>query len=109
MPGWNIKVVDDEGVEVEVGKMGNIVLGMPLAPTGLTTLWRDEERFYKGYMKRFDGKFIDTGDAGIIDEDGYVFVMSRSDDIINVAAHVCYPRELPKLLRLCANVYPTAI
>jgi len=85
MPGWNIKVVDDEGVEVEAGKMGNIVLGMPLAPTGLTTLWQDDERFYKGYMKRFDGKYIDTGDAGMLDQDGYVHVMSRSDDIINVA------------------------
>lgn len=87
MPGWNIKVVNDEGVEVEQGKMGNIVLGMPLAPTGFTTLWNDEERFYKGYMKRFDGKWIDTGDAGMLDQDGYVHVMSRSDDIINVAAH----------------------
>lgn len=53
----------------------------------MTTLWADEERFYKGYLKRFDGKFIDTGDAGMIDSDGYVHVMSRSDDIINVAAH----------------------
>ena len=53
----------------------------------MTTLWGDEERFYKGYLKRFDGKFIDTGDAGMIDSDGYVHVMSRSDDIINVAAH----------------------
>lgn len=50
-------------------------------------MWQDEERFYKGYLTRFDGKHIDTGDAGMIDSDGYVHVMSRSDDIINVAAH----------------------
>ncbi len=87
MPGFDVRVVDDEGKEVEKGHMGNIVLAVPLAPTGLTTLFNDEERFYKGYMKRFDGKWIDTGDAGMIDEDGYVHVMSRSDDIINVAAH----------------------
>lgn len=75
MPGFDVKVVDDEGKEIlDRGKMGNIVLGMPLAPTGMTTLWKDEERFYKGYMKRFDGKYIDTGDAGMIDEDGFVHV-----------------------------------
>ncbi|PMD44154.1 AMP-binding enzyme [Hyaloscypha variabilis F] len=87
MPGFDVRIVDDAGKEVERGKMGNIVLGMPLAPTGFRTLWQDEERFYKGYLKRFEGKWIDTGDAGMIDEDGYIHVMSRSDDIINVAAH----------------------
>lgn len=86
-PGFDVRIVDDEGKEVKQGSMGNIVLAMPLAPTASTTLFNDDERFYKGYMKRFDGKWIDTGDAGIIDEDGYVHVMSRSDDIINVAAH----------------------
>lgn len=87
MPGFDVRCVDDNGKEVKAGEMGNIVLGIPLAPTGFTTLWQDEERFYKGYMKRFDGKWIDTGDAGMIDEDGYVSIMSRSDDIINVSAH----------------------
>jgi propionyl-CoA synthetase len=87
MPGFDVRIVDDEGKEVARGCMGNIVLGMPLAPTGFTTLFADEERFYKGYLKRFDGKWIDTGDAGMIDEEGYISVMSRSDDIINVAAH----------------------
>ncbi|MCJ1285716.1 hypothetical protein MMC26_005057 [Xylographa opegraphella] len=87
MPGFDVRVVDDQGNEVAPGGMGNIVLGIPLAPTGLTTLFNDEERFYKGYLKRFEGKWIDTGDAGMIDADGYVHVMSRSDDIINVAAH----------------------
>ena len=87
MPGFDVRIVDDKGKEVGRGQMGNIVLAVPLAPTGFTTLFNDDERFYKGYMKRFDGKWIDTGDAGMIDEDGYVHVMSRSDDIINVAAH----------------------
>ncbi|TKA80497.1 hypothetical protein B0A55_02307 [Friedmanniomyces simplex] len=86
-PGFDVRIVDDEGKEIPKGNMGNIVLGIPFAPTGLTTLWNDEERFYKGYLKRFDGKWLDTGDAGMIDEDGYVHVMSRADDIINVAAH----------------------
>lgn len=87
MPGFDVRAVDDNGKEVEQGKMGNIVLGIPFAPTGMTTLWNDEDRFYKGYLKRFSGQWIDTGDAGMIDQDGYVHVMSRSDDIINVAAH----------------------
>lgn len=87
MPGFDVRIVDDTGKEVEKGKMGNIVLALPLAPTGFRTLWEDEERFYKGYLKRFDGQWVDTGDAGMIDEQGYIHVMSRSDDIINVAAH----------------------
>ena len=87
MPGFDVRIVNDEGKVIEKGQMGNIVLAVPLAPTGFTTLFNDEERFYKGYMKRFDGKWIDTGDFGMLDEDGYVHVMSRSDDIINVAAH----------------------
>ena len=87
MPGFDVRIVDDKGQEISNGTMGNIVLGIPLAPTGLTTLYNDPERFYKGYMLRFNGEWIDTGDAGMIDSDGYIHVMSRSDDIINVAAH----------------------
>lgn len=87
MPGFDVRVVNDQGEEIRKGQPGNIVLGVPLAPTGFTTLFRDDERFYNSYMKRFRAKWIDTGDAGMIDEDGYVHVMSRSDDIINVAAH----------------------
>lgn len=86
-PGFDVRIVDDGGTEVKSSTMGNIVLGIPLAPTAFTTLWHDEQRFWKGYLKRFNGRWIDTGDAGMIDRDGYVHVMSRSDDIINVAAH----------------------
>ncbi|GAB1199830.1 hypothetical protein APSETT444_009189 [Aspergillus pseudonomiae] len=87
MPGFDVRIVDDEGREVPRGTMGNIVLSMPLAPTAFTRLFNDDERFYKGYLKRFSGKWMDTGDAGMIDQDGYIHVMARSDDIINVAAH----------------------
>lgn len=107
MPGFDIRVVSDEGTELGKGKMGNIVLKMPLAPTAFRTLWEDEERFYGGYLKRFHGEWLDTGDAGLVDLDGYVHIMARSgksglwtpfcfsdfrlinvlDDIINVAAH----------------------
>ncbi|KAI8255835.1 hypothetical protein K4K58_005385 [Colletotrichum sp. SAR11_239] len=87
MPGFDVRIVDDAGNEVPRGTMGNIVLGLPLAPTAFRTLWQDEERFYKGYLKRFDGKWLDTGDAGYIDAEGYVNVMSRNDDVLNVSAH----------------------
>ncbi|KAL2128529.1 hypothetical protein VTI74DRAFT_9043 [Chaetomium olivicolor] len=87
MPGFDVRVVDDDGKELPRGKMGNIVLALPLAPTAFRTLWEDEERFYKGYLKRFGGKWVDTGDAGWIDEKGYIHIMARTDDIINVAAH----------------------
>ncbi|KAH7081785.1 hypothetical protein BKA63DRAFT_504611 [Paraphoma chrysanthemicola] len=87
MPGFDVRVVDDNGQEVKSGVMGNIVMGIPLAPTAFTTLWEDEERFYRGYLKRFNGKWVDTGDAGMIDNEGYISIMSRADDVINVAAH----------------------
>ncbi|KAG6010490.1 hypothetical protein E4U21_006492 [Claviceps maximensis] len=87
MPGFDVRVVDDAGHQLKTGSMGNIVLGMPLAPTAFRTLWGDEERFYHSYLNRFDGKWLDTGDAGYIDEEGYVYVMSRNDDVLNVSAH----------------------
>ncbi|KAL5335018.1 hypothetical protein BJX70DRAFT_376254, partial [Aspergillus crustosus] len=87
MPGFDVRVVDDGGNELPHETMGNIVMATPLAPTAFTRLFNDDERFYKGYLKRFDGRWFDTGDAGMIDQDGYIHVMSRSDDIINVAAH----------------------
>lgn len=87
MPGFDVRAVDDDGNEVPNGTMGNIVMAIPLAPTAFTMLFNDDERFYKGYLRRFNGKWVDTGDAGMIDEDGYIHIMSRSDDIINVAAH----------------------
>ncbi|RMD42935.1 hypothetical protein DV735_g2213, partial [Chaetothyriales sp. CBS 134920] len=87
MPGFDVRIVDDSGKQVPRGQMGNIVLKLPFGPSGLTTLFNDDVRFYKGYLKRFKGQWMDTGDAGMIDDEGYVHVMSRSDDVINVAAH----------------------
>ncbi|OQV07003.1 hypothetical protein CLAIMM_11497 [Cladophialophora immunda] len=89
MPGFDVRVVDEMGNEVARGASGNLVLKMPLAPSALTHLFKDEgdARFHKSYLARFEGRWFDTGDAGLIDEDGFVYVMSRSDDIINVAAH----------------------
>lgn len=68
LPGFDVRIVDDEGKEVPDGNMGNIVLGIPFAPSGFTTLWKDEARYYRSYLKRFNGEWIDTGDAGMKDE-----------------------------------------
>ena len=95
MPGFDIRIVDDNGDELKREDTGNIVLALPLAPTGFTTLFDDQERFYKGYLRRFNGKWLDTGDAGIIDSDGYLHVMSRSDDLINVSAHRISTGDFP--------------
>ncbi|MDE0696758.1 MAG: AMP-binding protein [Boseongicola sp.] len=86
MPGYDIRVMDDEGNEVMPGTLGNIVCKLPLPPSGFPTLWQAPERFISSYMSEFPGYYA-TSDAGIIDDDGYVFIMARTDDIINVAGH----------------------
>jgi propionyl-CoA synthetase len=80
MPGFDVRAVDDQGEEVARGTMGNIVLALPLAPTAFRTLWQDEERFYRSYLKRFGGRWVDTGDAGVVDADGYIHIMARSGE-----------------------------
>jgi propionyl-CoA synthetase len=86
VPGWDVRVVDESSREVERGKIGSLVCRQPLPPGTLTTLWNADERFQEAYLKEFPG-YYKTADAGYIDEDGYVYVMSRTDDIINVAGH----------------------
>lgn len=86
MPGYDVKVVDDDCNEVPAGQEGNIVVKLPLPPGTLTTLWRNEERYVKSYMTQFPG-YYETSDGGYIDEDGYVYVMGRMDDVINIAGH----------------------
>ncbi|KAN0063125.1 hypothetical protein ACQY0O_004289 [Thecaphora frezii] len=89
MPGMDVVIVDDEGNELPRGKMGNLVLRTPLGPSFLGGLWRNPERFHKSYFERFErkGGWFETGDQGVIDPDGYVSILSRSDDLINVSAH----------------------
>jgi propionyl-CoA synthetase len=86
MPGYDVQVLDDAGHPAAPGALGNIVMKLPLPPGCLPTLWNDEARFRKGYLEGFPG-YYQTSDAGFIDEDGYVFFMARTDDIINVAGH----------------------
>ncbi len=86
VPGWDLVVLDDEGQEVEAGEIGSICARLPLPPSVFATVWNAPERYIKSYFSRFPG-YYETGDAGMIDEDGYVFVMARTDDVINVAGH----------------------
>jgi propionyl-CoA synthetase len=85
-PGWNVQVVDADSQPVEAGQIGALVVKLPLPPGSLPTLWKKDERYISSYLEEFPG-YYKTADAGFIDADGYVFVMSRTDDIINVAGH----------------------
>ncbi|CCQ74323.1 propionyl-CoA synthetase [Magnetospira sp. QH-2] len=86
VPGWNVQVLDDELNPVGPGDIGSIVVKLPLPPGTLPTLWNAEARFKEAYLEDFPG-YYKTADAGFIDEDGYVYIMARTDDIINVAGH----------------------
>ncbi|MTI16571.1 propionyl-CoA synthetase [Rhodobacteraceae bacterium RKSG542] len=86
MPGYDVQVLDDAGHPVAANTLGNIVVKLPLPPGCLPTLWNAEERFKEAYLNEFPG-YYKTSDAGTIDEDGYLFIMARTDDIINVAGH----------------------
>ena len=86
VPSWNIEVLDPSCEPVKAGEIGAISIKLPLPPGALSTLWRNDKRFIESYMEDYPG-YYQTGDAGIIDEDNYLHVMSRTDDIINVAGH----------------------
>lgn len=86
MPGYDVQVLDEGGNQMPAGELGAIAIKLPLPPGTLPTLWNAEERFKKSYLTTFDG-YYETGDAGMLDEDGYLYIMSRTDDVINVAGH----------------------
>jgi len=86
MPGYDVRVVDEASKELPRNTMGSIVVKLPLPPACLPTLWQQDERFKESYLNEFPG-YYKTADAGFIDDDGYVSIMGRTDDIINVAGH----------------------
>ena len=86
MPGYDVQILGDDGHPLEPNTLGAIAIKLPLPPGTLPTLWNAEERFQKSYLTSFPG-FYETGDAGMIDEDGYLYIMARTDDVINVAGH----------------------
>ncbi|WP_024875043.1 propionyl-CoA synthetase [Saccharomonospora piscinae] len=86
MPGWDVRVLDQSGAEQPAGQEGAITVRLPLPPGALPTLWGDDDRFVESYLSRYEGHYL-TGDSGYVDSDGYLFVMGRTDDVINVAGH----------------------
>ena len=101
VPGFDVKVFDENGVETKAGDTGSIVIKLPLPPGCLPTLWNDDERYKNSYVSDFPGYYL-TGDGGYKDEDGYVFVMGRTDDVINVAGHRLSTGEMEELIgRMC--------
>jgi propionyl-CoA synthetase len=86
VPGYRVEVLGEQGSPVPAGDEGAICIRLPLPPGTLTTLWGDDERFVSSYLSAFEGYYL-SGDGGYVDEDGYLFVMGRTDDVINVAGH----------------------
>ena len=86
MPGYDVQILDETGQQMPVNTLGAIAIKLPLPPGTLPTLWNAPERFEKSYLAAFPG-YYETGDAGMVDEDGYLYIMARTDDVINVAGH----------------------
>jgi propionyl-CoA synthetase len=107
-PGWDVSVLGDDGREIAPGKVGAIVCRLPLPPGTLPGFWQADERYRSAYLSRFPG-WYETGDAGYIDEDGYIFVMSRTDDIINVAGHRLSTGAIEEVLAAHPDVAECAV
>ena len=86
MPGWDVRILDPSGRQMPAGEDGAIAIRLPLPPGSLPTLWNDDERYVRSYLSTYPGFYL-TGDGGHLDADGYLFVMGRTDDVINVAGH----------------------
>ena len=86
MPGYEVHILDNDGSRKAVGELGAIAIKLPLPPGTLPTLWNAKKRYIDSYLKTFKG-YYETGDAGYVDKDGYVYIMARTDDVINVAGH----------------------
>jgi propionyl-CoA synthetase len=109
VPGWDVQVVDPQsGKQLPRGQTGELVVKLPLAPGALPGLWQNEEGFRKTYLADYPG-YYKTADAGYLDEDGYVYVMTRTDDIINVAGHRLSTGAMEEVLANHADVAECAV
>jgi len=108
MPGWDVRVLTDDGLEVGAGESGAVVCKLPLPPGSLLTLWNADERLRQAYFNTFPG-FYESGDAGYIDSDGYLEVMSRTDDVINVAGHRLSTGAIEEVLATHPDVAECAV
>ncbi len=108
MPGYDVRVLDDAGHPVKPGTLGNVAIRLPLPPGALPTLWGNDDRFRFNYLATFPG-YYQTADAGYIDSDGYLFIMGRTDDIINVAGHRLSTGGMEEVLASHAAVAECAV
>ena len=108
VPGWDLRIVDEDGTERPRGDIGALVVKLPLPPGSSPTLWNADDRFRDTYLSSFSG-YYETADAGYIDEDGYVFVMARTDDIINVAGHRLSTGAIEEVLAAHPDVAECAV
>jgi propionyl-CoA synthetase len=97
VPGFNVKILNADGEQLGPNKQGAIAIQLPLPPSCFATIWKDFERYKQGYLAEFPG-YYSSGDGGYIDEDGYLFVMGRTDDVINVAGHRLSTGEMEEVL-----------
>jgi propionyl-CoA synthetase len=108
MPGWDVRVLADDGAELDAGESGAVVCKLPLPPGSLLTLWNADERFQQSYLSTFPG-FYESGDAGYVDADGYLEIMSRTDDVINVAGHRLSTGAIEEVLATHPDVAECAV
>jgi propionyl-CoA synthetase len=108
VPGYDIQILDDDGAEVPTGETGAVCVRLPLPPGCSPTLWRGDERFFDAYLSRYPGFYL-SGDAGYFDQDGYLFVMSRIDDVINVAGHRLSTGQMEEVLSSHPDIAECAV
>jgi propionyl-CoA synthetase len=108
MVGYDVRILDDQGQETYPGEMGDIVIKLPLPPSCLPTLWNNEQRFVDAYLRAHPGYYL-TGDAGYKDEDGYLWIMSRTDDVINVSGHRLSTGQMEEVLAAHPDVAECAV
>lgn len=108
IPGFQVAILDSLGKEVSTNESGNIVLKLPLPPGCLPTIWQNPERFKLGYLSTFPGYYL-TGDGGYIDDNGYLFIMGRTDDVINVAGHRLSTGEMEEIVSAHPDVAECAV
>lgn len=108
VPGYDVRVLDDSGDQVPAGDMGSISIKLPLPPGCLPTLWGNDERYRQAYLSAYPGYYL-TGDAGFIDSEGYLYIMSRTDDVINVAGHRLSTGAMEEVLAAHPDVAECAV
>lgn len=108
MPGYDVQILDEGGNQMQPGELGAIAVKLPLPPGTLPTLWNAQDRFVKSYLTTFPG-YYETGDAGMIDDGGYLYIMARTDDVINVAGHRLSTGAMEEVLASHADVGECAV